>query len=169
MILKFFYTIFIGILLALFVGVGTAAFYKAPKYPEQPAALKIPYSSPYDSPARATESSALLAEQEKFDRQYKAFEEKNQLYHRNVSIIGLTAAVIMLVISLTVFRSLSVIADGLLLGGVFTLIYSMFRGFETKDEIFRFIVISIGLAISLIIGYIKFIKSQEKKTTNKRK
>lgn len=168
MVIRFFYIIFIGILLALFVGVGTAAFYKAPKYPEYPASMKYPAPATNETPVKASDSSALRADQEKYDNLYKKFDEANKLYQRNVSIIALTAAVLMLVISLTIFRQLFVIADGLLLGGVFTLIYSMFRGFETKDEIFRFIVIAIGLAISLIIGYIKFIKPQES-TTRKQK
>ena len=167
MILKVFYTIFICILLAFFVGVGTAAFYKAPQYPEYPVSLKYP--PPGETPVKATESSNLRAEQEKYEKISKVYEEKNKVYQRNVSIIALIAAVIMLVISLTIFRHLLVIADGLLLGGVFTLIYSMVRGFVTQDEIFRFIVISIGLAISLIIGYVKFIKPQEKKFSGKHK
>lgn len=60
--------------------------------------------------------------------------------------------------SLTVVKNLIYIADGVLLGGVLTLLYSIVRGFGSQDTMFRFVVVSIGLVIALLLGYIKFIK-----------
>src|SRR4051812_46813679 len=96
MIIKIFYTIFIGILLALFVGVGTAAFYNEPQYPDYPASLKYAQEPPYDSssPRKATSSTELQIEQEKYDKVTKTYEEKRKVYQRNVSIITLIASVI---------------------------------------------------------------------------
>jgi hypothetical protein len=68
----------------------------------------------------------------------------------------------MLIISLTLFKKILLIADGVLLGSVFTLIYGIIRGFNSGNNIFRFIVVSIGLAVSLFLGYIKFIKTSKK-------
>ena len=42
MILRVVYTLFIGVLFAILVGVGIAAFYEEPKEPEYPSVLKIP-------------------------------------------------------------------------------------------------------------------------------
>jgi hypothetical protein len=42
-----------------------------------------------------------------------------------------------------------------------TLIYSVIQGFGTEDNMFRFLVVSAGLFISLVLGYIKFIKPKE--------
>jgi hypothetical protein len=136
---KIVYTLFIGILLATFIGVGIAAFYPSPKSPEFKFA-PAPYYPPQD-----------------------AYMKLSQDYNRNVSIISLVAAILILIISLTVFKSLPVIADGLLLGGVLTLIYSIVRGFNSQDEKFRFIVVTIGLIIAILLGYNKFIRGGSKK------
>ena len=157
MIIRIIYTFLLGIFLAIFVGVGISAFYKAPKYPDPPAFIKY-------SPELSKDASQ-SAEQEKQMEQYslveKKFREENQAYMRNVSIIAIIAATIMVVISLTFFKNILVIADGILLGGIFTLVYSVLRGFETEDNMFHFFVVSTGLLISLILGYVKFIRPTE--------
>jgi hypothetical protein len=53
------------------------------------------------------------------------------------------------------------IADGILLGGVFTTIYGIIRGLMSEDTKFRFIIVTVGLIIALVLGYIKFIKNKE--------
>jgi hypothetical protein len=155
MFLRIVYSVFIGILTATFVGVGIAAFYIAPKQPEFPAALSYPKVSPTEE---ATISAQQIQQQEEFNRQQQEFSRVNKLYNRNVSIIALAAAVLILIASLTLFKTILLIADGLLLGGVLTLLYSIGRGFGTDDNMFRFIVVAIGLLISIVLGYIKFIK-----------
>lgn len=156
MILKFIYTLFIGILLALFVGFGIAAFYEEPKYPEPPVSLKYP--APYPETKDSSFSAQIIRDQIKQEKIQKEFDKKIQLYNRNVSVIGLVAAIIFLVISLLLVKNLLLISDGLLLGGVFTLLYSIGRGFASQDSKFQFVTVTIGLIISLVLGYIKFIK-----------
>ena len=102
------------------------------------------------------------AQAEEFNKVEKQFMKSSQVYNRNVSIIAIVGSVILVVASLTLFKALPVIADGLLLGGVLTLLYSVIRGFETEGNMFRFIVVSIGLFISLALGYVKFIKPVSK-------
>lgn len=102
---------------------------------------------------------------ERFDMQEKSFRSNELLYNRNVTIIAVIAAIILVIASLTLFKEILLIADGILLGGVFTLIYSIIRGFSAEDSRFQFVVVTIGLIISLVLGYIKFIRpaSKEKK------
>ncbi len=153
MVLKYVYAVFIGVLLALFIGIGIAAFYPYPKAPEPSA---VPMSYRVDPPATP---SAEMIKQEQQDRDaWKEFQKQNEEYNKNVSIITLIAAIIILAISLTFARSILVIADGLLLGGLFTLVYSLFRSFNSSDYKFMFVVISTGLIISVLLGYLKFIK-----------
>jgi hypothetical protein len=57
------------------------------------------------------------------------------------------------------FKKIMVIADGVLLGGVLTLTYSIVRGFNTNDDIYRFLVVGAGLAAAMILGYLKFVKN----------
>ena len=162
MVLKLIYAIFIGVLLAIFVGVGIAAFYPEPKEPETPTLLKL-YKLPTDPSRDPMISAQLQKEQEVFDEVLKTFKEKMEKYNRDVSIISLIAAISILMISLTLFRKLLIIADGLLLGGVITLLYSVARVFGSGDDKLRFLVVSVGLIVSLILGYLKFTEPSKNK------
>ena len=155
MMLKLLYIFLIGIFLAVFVGVGIAAFYPEAKYPEPPVILKYNTAEAIKDEAQFAE---FKAEAEKFDKVEKEYQANSRIYNRNVSVLALGAAIIMVAASLTFFKSILLIADGVLLGGVFTLVYSVIRGFGTDDNMFRFIVVSVGLFISLFLGYVKFIK-----------
>lgn len=160
MLIKYVYIVFLGLILATFVGVGIAAFYKGPVYPDTPFSLK--YARPYSEPVTATPSAQYIKEQEAFDAKSKEFQKQTEDYNRNVSMIALAFSVLMLVLSLVFFKEISIIADGLLLGGVLTLAYSVVRGFNTNDDIYRFLVVGAGLIIAMILGYLKFVRSVKK-------
>lgn len=160
MILKYIYTVFLGVLLATFVGVGIAAFYPEPKYPEFPPIF--PRTTKTLVEVEDSTSSAVLRKQEEESyRISQEFQKLSQEYNKNVSIMSLVGAIAILLVSLTLVRNLTYIADGVLLGGVLTLLYSIVRGFGSQDNMFRFFVVAIGLAIALILGYIKFIKPSQ--------
>jgi len=159
-LIKYVYIVFLGLILATFVGVGIAAFYKGPVYPETPASLK--YSRPYTEATAATPSAEYIKEQEAFDAKSKEFEKVLEKYNQNVSMISLGFAILMMVISLTLFKKILVIADGLLLGGVLTLAYSIVRGFGSSDDIFRFLMVGAGLITAMALGYVKFVKPLSK-------
>jgi uncharacterized membrane protein YgaE (UPF0421/DUF939 family) len=78
-------------------------------------------------------------------------------------MIAITLAVVALAISLTVLIRWEVIANGVLLGGVFTLGYSIIRGMESEDPKFRFFLVTIGVIIALVLGYVKFILPNKEK------
>lgn len=157
--LEIIYTFFIGILVTVFVGVGIDTFYKAPEPPETPTALKL-YRQPVEVGTETTMSAELEREQIAYDRDFEAYQKEEQNYNKNVSIIALIAAIIVLVISLMLFKQLLIISDGLLLGGVFTLLYSVVRVFASGDDTVRFVVVTVGLIVALGLGYKKFIKGQ---------
>ena len=158
MILKFVYTLFLGILFALLVGVGIAAFYTEPTSPEYPSSLSIKQAPSTVLPV-ATKSAEYQKQQEKYDAEFKEFRKVQEVYNRNVSIIAVIIAVLVVVLSLTLLKQLLFIADGLLIGGVLTLIYSIVRGFDAGDAKFRFVVVVVGFIVVLTVGYIKFVKS----------
>lgn len=143
-----------GVLFATLVGVGIAAFYPQPKPPEEPSALKIPREGGLNKPV----FEELKKEQEEYDSAERVFVNKLQVYNRNVSIIAIIASICTLVVSLTFFKKILLIADGLLLGGVLTVLYSIIRGFGSGNNKFQFIIVLIGFILSLTLGYIKFIK-----------
>ena len=155
--LKLLYTFFIGVLFAILVGVGIAAFYEAPKEPDYPSALKVTRPEERLSEPVFIELRAL---QERYDKDFAAYRNALQTYNRNVSIISILAAIVTLVISLTVLQTTLLLADGFLLGGVLTLLYSIIRGFDTGSDTFRFIIVAASFVIAVILGYIKLTKRQ---------
>ena len=154
MILKIIYTLFLALLVALFIGLGIDAFYPGPKMPTYPAEL--------DAVKPGCEQTAQeTAIREKYNKDQNDFQEKSKPYNRNVSMISLAAAIVILIASLTLLKKIKMIADGILLGGVFTTVYSIIRGLMSEDSRFRFLIVTVGLIIALVLGYIKFIRPKE--------
>lgn len=144
--LRFLYTIFLGILLAVFVGVGIAAFYEAPKPPV--------YPNPVVAPTEPLSNQS--AQQAQYAAANKRYQQDVQGYSRNVSIMALCAAVVFVVASIIAERRVRIIADGVMLGGLATLLYSIARSFASADNRYMFIAVSGGLAIVLYLGYHRF-------------
>lgn len=155
MILKLIYTLFLALLVALFVGLGIDAFYPGPQAPDYPVSKEL------EKPGCEI-SEQQRAEQIKYEQDMRGFNEKSKPYNRNVSIISLISAILILVASLTLLSKIKMIADGILLGGVFTTAYGIIRGLMSEDSRFRFLIVTVGLIVSLVLGYIKFIRPREK-------
>ena len=158
MSIKPIYTLFLSLLIALFVGLGIDAFYQGPKAPDYPVELQTADQSGKCNCEEAAETKKI---REDFAQAEKIYEEEAKTYNRDVSIISLISAIIILVLSLTLLSKIDMIADGILLGGVLTTAYSIIRGIMSRNSQFRFLIAVVGLIIALILGYIKFIKPKE--------
>lgn len=145
-------------LVVTFVGVGIAAFYKGPKMPEYPIGLSYPIIE-----EKSTVSAKMREDQIRYEKTQRGFQHVNETYSKNVSTISVAGALLILIFSITLLAKIDFISDGLLLGGVFTLIYAIVRGFGAGDEIFRFIVVTIGLAAAIFLGYWRFVKNTRPK------
>lgn len=156
--LRFAYTIFLGILLASFIGFGIAAFYNAPSYPEYST---YGLSKPVEEKS-ATVSAQEIEAQNQSEEDWRKYEKESKEYNKNVSIIALTFSIIVLFLGIIISNRLAVLADGVMLGSVILLIYGIIRGFESQDTMFRFIVVSVGLIIALILGFLKLVKTSSK-------
>lgn len=150
-ILSIVYTFFLGLMLALFVGLGISTFYPSPKAPEYPITLET----------KAIDTPEQRQKDEEFSKQMREYDSDMQTYNRNVSIISLVSAVVLLAISLAFERRNAVVANGVLLGGLFTLLYSVGRGFVSRDSKITFVVVAIGLATALYLGYRRFARTNE--------
>lgn len=157
--LKVVYAFFVGILLSIFVGIGISTFYPAPTPPESPAI--------YQRSDIKADDPEFKRQEAEFTAAQKQYNQDSSTYNRNVSIISLIAAVVFLSGGLLLASRIHILSDGLVLGGVFTLVYSLGRGFMTDENTYRFVVVTIGLLVVLALGYLKFIKPT-KTTTKKR-
>ncbi len=155
MLIKFIYTLFLALLIALFVGLGINTFYPGPEAPKYPLEL-----DQVKQGCEQTIEQQTLAKE--FNQTQEKYMEELKPYNRNVSIISLVASIIILIFSLTLLTKIKMIADGILLGGVFTTIYGIIQGMMSQSSYFRFLVVVVGLIIALGLGYIKFIRPKKK-------
>lgn len=159
--LKVIYAFFVGILLSIFVGVGISTFYPEPQPPETPTI--------YTRANLDTTSTEFKEQEAAYNEAQKQYSKDVSDYNRNISIIALVAAVLFMSVGMLLSSKLHVLSDGLLLGGVFTLIYSLFRGFISEENTYRFVIVSIGLVIALVLGYVKFIMPETKSASKKKR
>ncbi|HXH26362.1 MAG TPA: hypothetical protein VNG90_00540 [Candidatus Acidoferrum sp.] len=159
--LKFIYTFFIGILLVAFVGFGISAFYAEPAMPVGPSSPPCDSISAKDGTTVPSEPCASTSDMNTYNSRFSSWQKEDETYHRNVSVIAIAAAIVYLVSSLLFVAKLGMLSDGLLLGGVFTLLYGIGLGFVVQDNKYRFVSVSAGLVIALVLGYLKFIKPQQ--------
>ena len=149
-VIKLVYTFFVGLLLAIFVGVGISTFYESPKVPQWPTELNTLGREPTPEQVKL---------QRDFDKKTEQHNKVMKPYNRNVSIMTLVAAVAFLVISLAYEKKIKIIADGIMLGGLFTLLYSIGRGFASEDSKYSFLTVTVGLIVVFYLGYHRFIKT----------
>ncbi len=155
MLVRYLYSFFVAVLLVTFVGVGIAAFYKGPKQPEYPIEVETHYA--VDKPT--TESAEMRQKRMQYEKNSREYIKQNETYNKNVSTVAIVASLIILVISITFIGKIVYLSDGLLMGGLFTLVYAVIRGFNAGDEMFRFIVVTIGLIVAIFLGYWKFVRT----------
>ena len=152
---KVLYKLFLALMIALFVGFGISVFYTSPKAPNYP--IELQSKSP----------DSFTAEQNKvndeYNQQQKVYQDQFPSYSRNVSAIAIGVSIILLILGLTFLIGIGIIGDGVLFGGLFTLVYGIIRGFMSEDSKYQFIVVTIGLIIALALGYIKFIAPEKRK------
>jgi hypothetical protein len=75
-------------------------------------------------------------------------------------IVVLVIATVILAISLTLPPHQEVIANGVLLGGVFTMIYAVGITLSSEQSIWRFVVVAIALVVTVAIGYLRFTRQR---------
>ena len=111
-VLKIIYAVFLGLMVAFFVGFGIDAFFPEPIYP---TAINDLYAQAGDK-AITPELQAQITALE------NAFTSDQQAHNRIVSIIVTIAAVLFLGLSLVFEKKSLVLANGIMLGGLFALV-----------------------------------------------
>lgn len=156
-VLKAVYTVFLGVIIALFVGLGIRTFYAPPEAPQFPVETIFEKTNPTDK--ELAEQREIQMQQEAAFREY---DEASEIYNRNVTISALISSVALLGLSLVVEKRNRVLANGVMLGSLFTLIYSIMRSFMSGSTTLSFIVVTVGLAVVLFLGYKRFFQPREK-------
>ena len=152
------YIVFLGILIAVFVGVGINTFYESPKYPMSTAQYMTKQENlALDEEARVQEM-----------QESEAYQKKRITYERNVSIILISFAVLLVAGSIALENKETILGNGIMLGGLFTLIHSIIRASESNNSKYMFATTTIGLAIVVYIGYRYFSVKKTQETSRKK-
>ncbi len=77
-------------------------------------------------------------------------------------IVLLVCATLVLVISLLMPEAQGVLSNGVLLGGVFTMVYAVGVALSTDRSVLRFIVVAVALAVTIGVGYLKFVRGRRR-------
>ena len=70
-------------------------------------------------------------------------------------VILLVCATVVLVVSLLLPAAQAALANGILLGGVFTMLYAVGITFWGDTGVLRFVVVAVALAITIAVGYFR--------------
>ena len=79
------------------------------------------------------------------------------------SIVLLVFATALMAISLFLPEDMRVFSNGILLGGVFTVIYGTGWSFAGGDSRARFFVVLVALLLSIPFGYLRFIRGRQER------
>ena len=174
MVIKVLYCVFLGVLIVLFVGWAMAALYPSPQWgteypgiaeyespPDRPATEELQILSPgerrarwQDYQAKGKEYDARAAKREKLRT---ALQKKTEQHDRNVSLTSLLLSVVVVALGVGLSGRLPVISEGLLLGGLFTLVYSIGWSFVRSPKI-AVIPVGVGLIVTIALGYRIFVR-----------
>ena len=149
-----------------FVGVGVYTFYPPP---QEALTRQIQDLDRREVAIRDSRPPAQLTDADRAQIQ-GLNDERNQLtdtvraardgWARITSIILIAFATLVMAVSLGGSAQLPVIGSGLLMGGLFTMVYGVGWIISTETSVVRFVVMTVALAITLALGYIRFVRGR---------
>lgn len=158
------FSIFLGLMVAAFVGVGVYTFYPPP---QQDFTRQIEDLNREEQAMRNRQAPDELTAADR-ERIQALTDERNSLidasnvgrqsWGRATSIVLIVFATLAMAVSLVRADQLPVISNGLLLGGVFTMVYGVGWIVATDTSVARFFVMTAALAITLALGYVRFVR-----------
>jgi hypothetical protein len=162
------FSFFLGLMVLAFIGVGVNTFYPEPsiaQQEEQQLWREMEAIQPKAVPGGeldADERARRDALQARLDQLRAEIEAAREIWARNTSIILVVFATGVMGVSLIRSDQLRVISNGLLLGGLFIMVYGtgwvIFSGKSTA----RFVVITFALLVTVGLGYLKFVRERQR-------
>lgn len=161
--LRTIFSFFLGLMLTGFVGVGVYTFHPPPdQFSDELRDLSRREQAIRTARAPNDLTSADRDSIQTIERR------RNQLtdaaaaarvpWSRSTSITLIVFATILMVVSLTTADHAAVISNGLLLGGVFTMLYGVGWLIATDTSISRFVAVTVALVITIGIGWMRFVR-----------
>lgn len=165
--LQVIFSFFLGLMVLAFIGIGVNTFYPQPEYRESPEMQALHreqqriWDRNRDGELSDEDQARIDAIQTELDELYEEQERVRQIWSRNTSIVLIIFATLVMGISLVRSDQLRVISNGLLLGGLFTMVYGVGWIIASGESLARFFVIVFALAVTMALGYLKFVRGKE--------
>jgi len=161
--LRTIFALFLGLMLTAFVGVGVYTFHPPPaRFDNELRDLGRQEQALRDARApnelTSAERDSLQAMERRRNGLIDAAAAARIPWARATSIILIVVATLAMATSLIGADRLQVISSGLLLGGVFLMLYGVGWIIATDTSVARFVVITIALAITLALAYARFVR-----------
>jgi hypothetical protein len=164
--LQLIFAFFLGLMVTAFIGVGVYTFHGPPGDPADDPTRELRDQQQAIRDARGPEG--LTEEQQtelaRLGDEIRAMDERaresQQSWARTTSIVLIILATMVMGVSLIRADQLPVINNGLLLGGVFTMLYGTGWTLASGDSQLRFWVMAFALLITLALGYVRFVRER---------
>ncbi len=161
------FSFFVGLMVLAFIGVGVNTFYESPQQAQsekeqalfrQQEAINRKGDPANLSPSDRAKYDAL---QTQIDALQKANQAAMETWARNTSIVLVLFATLVMGVSLIRSEQLKVLSNGLLLGGLFTMLYGTGWVVFSGSSWARFLVVLFALAVTIGLGYLKFVRGRK--------
>jgi hypothetical protein len=161
--LRTIFAFFLGLMLTAFVGVGVYTFHPPPErfandlrdLGRREQALREAHAP---NELTSTDRDSLQAIERRRNELIDAAAAARIPWARTTSIVLIVLATLAMAASLIGADRLHVISNGLLLGGVFMMLYGVGWIISTDTSVARFVVITIALAITLALAHARFVR-----------
>jgi hypothetical protein len=160
------FSFFLGLMVLAFIGVGVNTFYPSPAethelqvqdLQRQRDELNVQANGRTLDTTQQAEMDRLIAEQNSLRR---TIAEETKGWSRITSIILVVFATLVMSVSLVRSEQLRVLGNGLLLGGLFTMVYGVAWVVGSGNSVARFAVMTFALAVAIGLGYAKFVRQR---------
>jgi Flp pilus assembly protein TadB len=155
------FSFFVGLMVLAFIGVGVNTFYEFPEQTYADQEQKLFREQQNVNPKTPAEKAQNDRIQSEIDALQKKREAARQVWARNTSIVLVLFATLVMGISLIRSEQLRVLSNGLLLGGLFTMLYGTGWVVFSGSSWARFLVVLFALAITIGLGYLKFVRGKK--------
>lgn len=166
--LQIIFAFFLGLMVTAFIGIGVYTFYPEPAevdaLEERASELRreqgeLRAGTP-DAELTPEEREQVNAVDHEIEQVYEERRQRSAAWARTTSIVLVLLSTLAMGVSLIRADQLPVISNGLLLGGVFTMLYGTGWTIAAGESVLRFWVIAFALAVTLALGYVRFVRGQ---------
>ncbi len=171
-ILQALYALFLGGIITAFLVVTLTTFYPQPSFEtQQIVELQQRQQQIYECPdGKGCEiTQAEQAEIARIDKELEPLraqqEQARQEWARNAGLILIAAATALLGLSLVRWDRAIVLSNGMLLGGLFTMVGGIGLSIAGGEGVARFLVLALALALTVGLGYLRFARRPEEAAT----